>query len=149
MEDRRCTERADCGPFPDQSSKSTRHVRTDRARFARLARKASPTALWSAPRWPRALDALVGCLDSEDTRVMVGRLARLGITVDFDRDAGNHEVEGCGGRIPGAEADLYVANSGTTVRFLTAMFALGPRDVIASTARRGCASGRSMICSRR
>ena len=32
---------------------------------------------------------------------------------------------GCGGRIPAAQADLYVGNSGTTARFLTALLTLG------------------------
>jgi 3-phosphoshikimate 1-carboxyvinyltransferase len=34
-------------------------------------------------------------------------------------------VRGCGGRIPAGSAELYVANSGTSVRFLTALVALG------------------------
>src|SRR5262249_34246441 len=34
-------------------------------------------------------------------------------------------VHGCGGRIPVSSADLFVGNSGTTIRFLTAMCALG------------------------
>ena len=34
-------------------------------------------------------------------------------------------VKGCGGEIPAAEADLYVGNSGTSLRFLTALVATG------------------------
>ncbi|MEX0586286.1 MAG: 3-phosphoshikimate 1-carboxyvinyltransferase, partial [Pirellulales bacterium] len=34
-------------------------------------------------------------------------------------------VAGCGGRIPHSQATLYAANSGTTMRFLTALAALG------------------------
>ena len=34
-------------------------------------------------------------------------------------------VHGCGGRLPAQQADLFVANCGTTMRFLTATVALG------------------------
>lgn len=68
---------------------------------------------------------LTGALDSEDTRVMIESLRRLGIAVEHDSGAATIRVVGCGGRLPSGHADLYVANSGTTVRFLTAMLALG------------------------
>jgi len=68
---------------------------------------------------------LVGALDSEDTRVMIQALGQLGLDVEHDRPARTIRVAGCGGRIPASRADLYVANSGTTVRFLTAMVTLG------------------------
>ncbi len=68
---------------------------------------------------------LRGALDSEDTRVMTDSLGRLGIQVTADPQARTLHVVGCGGRIPVDEAHLFVANSGTTVRFLTAMVALG------------------------
>ncbi|MCA9219217.1 MAG: 3-phosphoshikimate 1-carboxyvinyltransferase [Planctomycetales bacterium] len=64
---------------------------------------------------------LTGALDSEDTRVMCESLRRLGIHVACDWDAATIVVDGCGGRIPVAEADLFVANSGTSIRFLAAM----------------------------
>jgi 3-phosphoshikimate 1-carboxyvinyltransferase len=67
---------------------------------------------------------LSGMLDSEDTRVMIDSLGRLGIAVDAD-PAGNVTVDGCGGRPPNVRAELFVANSGTSMRFLTALVALG------------------------
>lgn len=68
---------------------------------------------------------LTGALDSDDTRVMIDSLGHLGIAV-ARRDAGTTlVVEGCGGTIPAASADLFVGNSGTTIRFLTAMGTLG------------------------
>ena len=70
---------------------------------------------------------LTGALDSEDTRVMIEALRRLGLGVDHDPDRRTIRVEGCGGRIPADGADLYVANSGTTVRILTATVATGQR----------------------
>jgi len=68
---------------------------------------------------------LRGVLDSEDTRVMIDSLRRLGLAVTHDAEASRVEIEGCAGRPPAAEADLYIANSGTSVRFLTAMATLG------------------------
>ena len=67
---------------------------------------------------------LRGALDSEDTRVMIEGLRGLGISVDV-RDAGETlVVEGCGGRPSAESADIFVANSGTTIRFLTALVTL-------------------------
>ncbi len=84
---------------------------------------------------------LIGALDSEDTRAMIEALRLLGIAVDHDparRGKGDRPhlpkrpegcfaqmgpvpfsslgVAGCGGNLPARQADLYVANSGTTVR---------------------------------
>lgn len=65
-------------------------------------------------------------LRSEDTEVMLHALKQLGYAVEEDWT--NHRVRV--GReskslVPATSADLYVANSGTTMRFLTAMLALG------------------------
>src|SRR3954468_16154036 len=68
---------------------------------------------------------LTGALDSDDTQVMIESLRRLGIAVEHDPAAATLAVTGCGGAIPAREADLYVANSGTSLRFLTAMGATG------------------------
>jgi 3-phosphoshikimate 1-carboxyvinyltransferase len=68
---------------------------------------------------------LCGALDSEDTQVMIDCLRRLGIPIEA-QDAGTRlVVSGCGGKIPVPSAELFVGNSGTTIRFLTAMAALG------------------------
>src|SRR3954447_63494 len=64
---------------------------------------------------------LTGALDSEDTRVMVQALEVLGIAVRHDPGTAVIEAEGCGGRFPASTASLQVANSGTSLRFLTAM----------------------------
>ncbi|MGV3609189.1 MAG: 3-phosphoshikimate 1-carboxyvinyltransferase [Planctomycetaceae bacterium] len=68
---------------------------------------------------------LEGALVSEDTHVMLESLVRLGIEVQSEQNGTLLKVAGCGGKIPAASADLFVANSGTTIRFLTAMVALG------------------------
>ncbi|MGY8768000.1 MAG: 3-phosphoshikimate 1-carboxyvinyltransferase [Pirellulales bacterium] len=68
---------------------------------------------------------LTGALQSEDTEVMIESLHKLGIQVEQGADSQTLIVQGCNGQIPANEADLFVANSGTTIRFLTAMVAAG------------------------
>ncbi len=68
---------------------------------------------------------LTGALDSDDTRVMIEALGRLGLDVTHDPAASTLRVAGCGGRLPASSADLAVENSGTTMRFLTALVTLG------------------------
>lgn len=68
---------------------------------------------------------LSGALDSDDTQVMVGALKSLGLNVVHDKAGRTINIDGCGGRLPQSTGDLYIGNSGTTVRFLTAMLAVG------------------------
>ena len=68
---------------------------------------------------------LSGVLRSDDTGVMIACLEDLGIKVAVDWSRHVVTVTGCGGRIPSNQADLHVGNSGTTIRFLTAMVATG------------------------
>ncbi len=71
------------------------------------------------------VSTLTGALDSEDTRVMIDGLGRLGIVVESGDSGRTLVVHGAGGRIPALEAELFCANSGTTIRFLTALATLG------------------------
>jgi len=66
-------------------------------------------------------------LRSEDTEVMIEALRQLGFSlqVDWDRDSIHITRPPGACVIPAAAADLFVANSGTTMRFLTAMVCLG------------------------
>ena len=66
---------------------------------------------------------LSGVLDSEDTTVMIEAWQQLGLHVAHDKAAQSLVVDGGGGKTPIKEADLFVANSGTTIRFLTAALA--------------------------
>ena len=68
---------------------------------------------------------LHGALFSDDTRCMLEALRALGLRVASDEAAATLAVEGAGGRVPSPAAELFVGNSGTTVRFLTALVALG------------------------
>jgi 3-phosphoshikimate 1-carboxyvinyltransferase len=68
---------------------------------------------------------LRGALDSEDTRVMIAGLRQLGIAVEVEDGGQTLRVDGCGGQLPASSARLLVENSGTTIRFLTALVTLG------------------------
>jgi 3-phosphoshikimate 1-carboxyvinyltransferase len=68
---------------------------------------------------------LRGVLDSEDTQVMIESLRRLGFKVEADSAACTATVVGQSGQLPIDTADLFLENSGTSIRFLTALCALG------------------------
>src|SRR2546423_2828452 len=62
-------------------------------------------------------------LESDDTRVMLAALAAFGCRVERD-DAGAIRIEGSGGVLAVREADIFLGNSGTSVRTVTAALAL-------------------------
>ncbi len=68
---------------------------------------------------------LTGALHSDDTRYMAAALTALGLHVVADEPGERFSVTGGDGAFPAREADLFVGNSGTTMRFLTAALALG------------------------
>ena len=68
---------------------------------------------------------LTNVLFADDTLVMLDCLARLGFDPRIDRDANSVRVQGLGGIIPRDSAELFCGNSGTTIRFLTALCSLG------------------------
>ena len=73
----------------------------------------------------RGRSRLSGVLDSQDTRVMVESLKRLGIELSHDVAGDSLEIVGCAGRPPVHKSDLWLENSGTSIRFLTALCCLG------------------------
>jgi len=86
-------------------------------------------ALVLAALAPMDVDCVLsGALRSEDTEVMVAGLQMLGFDIEPDWNAPESIIRFRyqeRRRIPSASADLFVANSGTTMRFLTAMVATG------------------------
>ncbi|MDR3233724.1 MAG: 3-phosphoshikimate 1-carboxyvinyltransferase [Planctomycetaceae bacterium] len=67
---------------------------------------------------------LDGALDSEDTGVMFKALKQLGLPAEHSPADRRFTVTGSSaGTFPNKTADIYVGNSGTTARFLTAMLA--------------------------
>lgn len=65
---------------------------------------------------------LSGVLDSQDTRVMIDSLRRLGMRVEQDLDRATVTIAPT--NQVSASADLWLENSGTSIRFLTAACSL-------------------------
>ncbi|MEA2710386.1 MAG: 3-phosphoshikimate 1-carboxyvinyltransferase [Phycisphaerales bacterium] len=68
---------------------------------------------------------LSNVLFADDTHVMLEGLMKLGFHLVIDHDARTVRVSGRGGHIDRREAEIFCGNSGTTIRFLTALCALG------------------------
>lgn len=66
---------------------------------------------------------LTNVLLAEDTLLMMEALRSLGIAITVDESDRVAEVTGCRGQIPASEANLFCGNSGTTLRFCTALVA--------------------------
>ena len=66
---------------------------------------------------------LKGVLESEDTQVMVDAWQLLGLDLNWDKPNKVLIITGCGGQPPRPSGILHIANSGTTIRFLTAALA--------------------------
>jgi 3-phosphoshikimate 1-carboxyvinyltransferase len=64
-------------------------------------------------------------LFADDTEVMIDCLNRLGFAPQVDRASRTIVVEGRGGEIPAASAELFCGNSGTTIRFVSALCSVG------------------------
>lgn len=71
------------------------------------------------------VSTLTGALFSDDTRYMSAALRKLGVEIDADEKRATFAVHGNGGEIPVSSAELYIGNSGTTSRSLTAYVSLG------------------------
>ena len=70
---------------------------------------------------------LKNLLDADDTQVMRNALRQLGLTV-IDQENQVCIVEGCGGKFPVQDADLFMGNAGTAMRPLTAALAMQGGD---------------------
>ena len=73
----------------------------------------------------RGASTLTGALFSDDTHYMCNALQKLGVEIDADEKRATFDVYGNGGDIPVSSAKLYIGNSGTTSRSLTAYVSLG------------------------
>ncbi len=71
---------------------------------------------------------LDNALFSDDSKVCVECLRGLGIAIEADEEAARIVVHGLGGVFPAKSASLFVGNSGTTARFVTAAATLGHGD---------------------
>lgn len=72
---------------------------------------------------------ITGMLDADDTQVMIAALRQLGFVIALEEGPNGLDATVTTTNplvhIPARNADLYCGNSGTTMRFLTAMVALG------------------------
>jgi 3-phosphoshikimate 1-carboxyvinyltransferase len=73
----------------------------------------------------RGVSTLSNVLFADDTLVMMECLARLGFRLEVDRAGHRVHVHGGAGNIAKPGADLFCGNSGTTIRFVAALCALG------------------------
>lgn len=72
--------------------------------------------------------SLRGLLESDDTRVMIEALGRLGVKATEGGAPGEWRVEGAPRGFPATTADLFLGNAGTAFRSLTAALALRGGD---------------------
>ena len=68
---------------------------------------------------------ITNALFSDDTSYMATSLNALGIPIKEDRSTNRFIIYGKGGIIPAKQANLFIGNAGTAMRFLTAMLTLG------------------------
>jgi 3-phosphoshikimate 1-carboxyvinyltransferase len=71
------------------------------------------------------ISELSNILLADDTRVMLQGLEKLGFPLQLDVASHSVKITGAAGKIPASTADLFCGNSGTTIRFLAALCALG------------------------
>lgn len=72
---------------------------------------------------------LSGVLYSQDTEVMLTALQQLGAEYSGSLRDGEVEITGTGGRLSSGDHHLQVANSGTTIRFLSSVATLGNGNI--------------------
>lgn len=70
----------------------------------------------------------------EDVQLMLAALTALGIKVEKIATAANgcssYQIHGCGGKLSVKSAELFLGNSGTSIRFLTAMLAVSDGEYV-------------------
>lgn len=79
---------------------------------------------------------ITNLLHSEDTELTAGALERMGIGVKFEESRNRMTVSGAGGAFKPCADPVYLGNSGTSMRLLTALAALGTGQyVLTGTSR--------------
>jgi 3-phosphoshikimate 1-carboxyvinyltransferase len=71
------------------------------------------------------ITTIENALFSDDTKYLAYALQTLGFKISLDQTNSEMTILGLGGKIPKKEANLYIGNSGTAARFLTAFLTLG------------------------
>ncbi len=73
---------------------------------------------------------LRGVLFSDDTRVMLAGLKSLGVGLEIDQASRTVKVQGTGGQLKASPCRIDLGNSGTSMRFMTALLCLGQHEGI-------------------
>ena len=73
---------------------------------------------------------LTNALFSDDSSYFARALQTLGFDVELDEHKREMVVTGLGGKVPAAEAELFIGNAGTAARFLSAFLTLGNGEFI-------------------
>lgn len=70
----------------------------------------------------------------EDVQLMLAALSQLGVQIEKVATAANgcssYKIYGCAGKLPVAQAELFLGNSGTSIRFLSALLAVLPGSYV-------------------
>ncbi len=78
----------------------------------------------------RGDSTITNVLVAEDTGVMLESLRKLGFQLSTTNDDHTVHIRGGEGSIPASAAELFCGNSGTTIRFLTALCSLGRGEYV-------------------
>lgn len=73
----------------------------------------------------RGVTQVYNLLESDDTSRMIDSLQRLGVGLEFSQNNTLCRVQGLGGPFPPQETELFLGNSGTTMRSICAALCLG------------------------
>ena len=73
---------------------------------------------------------LTNTLFSDDSRYFANALRTLGFEIQLDDTKQEMTVTGLGGKIPAAKAEIFIGNSGTSIRFLSAFLTLGRGEYV-------------------
>ena len=89
---------------------------------------------------------LTGLLQSEDTEVMIGAWRQLGVAIEWNTELRTARIAGSRQEELVPSAELYMANSGTSLRFMAAVLAGTPPGLIGWSGMNACIKGRLEIC---
>ena len=73
---------------------------------------------------------LTNTLFSDDSRYFANALRTLGFEIQLNDTKQEMTVTGLGGKIPASKAEIFIGNSGTSIRFLSAFLTLGSGEYV-------------------
>ena len=77
-----------------------------------------------------------GALFSRDTELTAAALSQMGARIEADAQQKHFLVDGTGGSLSSSSSDIFLENSGTSMRLLAAIAALGKGDYILDGSQR-------------